>query len=161
MRRRDAKKTRAMPELLFYHHVRADGATRTGITQGDEELWHSFRNASKDSDPMLLWSVDLRCEGKAIPLGADGARSWLLDNAAAIRDGIDRVRVLLENDLVLNLLSLHWKTFPLLPAGTRAVLVCMFCRWTESTELLPILQDLSERWEKRLRAFSTPSEPEG
>ena len=38
-----------------------------------------FEEGSADHDPALIWSVDLRCNGSGLPVDADGACRWLLE----------------------------------------------------------------------------------
>ena len=74
-----------MPKLTFYHQARFDGGRRTGISLDDDATsLHFFETgaAEEDYDPRLLWYVDLRCEGNAIPGEPQAARDWFLDNEA-------------------------------------------------------------------------------
>jgi len=69
-----------MPKLTFYHQVRADGGQRTGVDCEDTEVLHFFNPGTEQHDPRLLWYLDVRCEGDALPEGPEHARSWLLKN---------------------------------------------------------------------------------
>src|SRR5438309_1549162 len=76
--------------LTFYRQERADGGVRTGIMAGDSTVLELFEAPEEEYDPSLIWSIDIRCHGSSLPFNAEGARAWLLENGAMIRDGLSR-----------------------------------------------------------------------
>jgi len=70
-----------MPKLIFYRQKRYDQAIRTGVELDGETIAERYEEGGSEPDPGLLWYVDLRCEGSAIPDGFDEAAHWLLDHS--------------------------------------------------------------------------------
>jgi hypothetical protein len=68
----------------------------------DRTVLHLFEPGRDDSDPALLWFVDLRCRGRRLPTEAESARQWLLDQGPIVRAGFavlaDEIRVGLDED---------------------------------------------------------------
>src|SRR5581483_5387069 len=80
---------RAMHNLTFYRQKRQDGGMRTAITVDDDYVFHQFQPGDEDPpDPALLWFVDVRCEGKALPTAPDAALNWFRKHAKLIKDAM-------------------------------------------------------------------------
>src|SRR5947207_6480872 len=81
-----------MPKLKFYRQRRVDGGTRTGIDVDNEEMWHRFEEPPEaEADPALVWYVDVRCHGPAVPAGREEARVWLLKNTPVIKRAFEQI----------------------------------------------------------------------
>lgn len=87
-----------MASISFYRQARADGGIRTGITVNDLEVMGSFAGNQADTDPSLLWFVDVTCVGR-LPMNRDAARNWLLENGAVISAKLDRLGTKLETGI--------------------------------------------------------------
>jgi len=56
-----------MPTITFYRQARRDGGIRTGIEIDQNTVLMRFDRGRKESDPALLWCVDVRCSGARLP----------------------------------------------------------------------------------------------
>src|SRR5688572_19819247 len=77
-----------MTQLRFYRQVRYDGGMRSGIGIDEQPVLHEFCAGSDESDPALLWYVDIDLEGSRLPSDPAEGRAWLLAHADAIRSGL-------------------------------------------------------------------------
>src|SRR5438876_12275597 len=77
-----------MTEFAFYRQKRRDGGIRTGIEiNGETELGLEEGFTGDEQDPVLLWFVDLRMEGKKLPTDPEEVRQWLLKHSPGICAG--------------------------------------------------------------------------
>jgi hypothetical protein len=64
-----------MAKITFYRQKRRDGGLHTGITING---WNAMEMDEgidwDDADPVLLWYVDVQCEGKMLPDRPETAR---------------------------------------------------------------------------------------
>ena len=75
-----------MPVITFYRQERRDGGVRTGIEVAGHAAFQRFDEAHIDSDPALLWYVDVQCAGNGVPKESEKAREYFLQNAAMIKE---------------------------------------------------------------------------
>jgi hypothetical protein len=75
-----------MATMTFYHQERADGGRRTGLDVDGEAVLHSFAPGNdEESDPTLLWYVDVRISDAAPPTSHEEAAAWLARHADEIQ----------------------------------------------------------------------------
>jgi hypothetical protein len=139
-----------MPKLTFYRQGRADGATRTGIELEDETIFESYEDSGPHRDPTLLWYVDLRCKGSAIPAEPQEARQWLLDNAEAIRAGFSRCALDFEAGRDIDLYPLLWSKFSGVPTGAELTIACATNRRIWAASVPKLFEDVAEHWRERI-----------
>ncbi len=139
-----------MSKVRFYRQARCDGGVRTGIGIDDQPVLHEFRRGNDDSDPALLWYVDLALEGKGLPTEAEEARAWLLEHADAIttslRAAAQRLEIGLDD-------SVEWPyriELTSLPRGIRGEIRISGVRGLAEGELAGHLIELAETWQSVL-----------
>ncbi len=133
--------------LTFYRQERVDGGIRTGIMLGMTSVFERFEIHGEEFDPSLVWSVDLRCGGPALPTRADEARSWLLDHESIIRHGFQRyARKLDAGSDPTGIFLLEWSDFQDLPPGVSMKIVCGALRRIDALYLAARLRDIGEHW---------------
>lgn len=74
-----------MATIKFFYQERYDGGVRTGIGVNDEMVLHRFLPGDEDSDPALLWYLDVVFKGDSLPAGSDEAKQWLCDQSDTIK----------------------------------------------------------------------------
>jgi hypothetical protein len=80
-----------MASLTFYRQQRADGGIRTGIDADGSTLVEDFQEGDQEQDPALLWYIDLRCEGDALPTEVEPALEWSRANAEGFAEILETV----------------------------------------------------------------------
>src|SRR5438874_10628438 len=101
-----------MHTLSFYRQARQDGGVRTAIEVDSETTFHQFEPGSEESDPALLWYVDLRCEGEDLPSEPEDARKWLLANADLIKHGFRLLADKVAAGVDWSVYPVEWGDFP-------------------------------------------------
>ena len=143
-----------MSKVRFYRQARSDGGVRTGIGIDDQPVLHEFRPGSDESDPALLWYVDLALEGKGLPLEAEEARAWLLECAdpitTSLRTAARRLEIGLDD-------SVEWPyriQLTGLPRGIRSEIRISGVRGLAEGELASHLIELAETWQAVLEQLA-------
>jgi hypothetical protein len=140
-----------MSAISFYRQARRDGGIRTGITIDADTVLHRYENGGNDSDPALVWFVDVRCEGRRLPTEPEPAREWFLSHAqlikAALRASAEELRA-----------GIDIGSWPLErsisgPRGVRMRIVCSAVRRLEALDIARILHDIADHWEERIKAL--------
>jgi hypothetical protein len=149
-----------MAKLIFYRQQRFDGAVRTGVELDGETIAERFEGGGVDSDPVLLWYIDLRCDGQGIPDDPNAAAQWLLDQSELIRDGFVRFAEKLRVGADLDLYSLTWSDFRDPPPEVRMMIACSAARRVDAREMSGKLIDVGENWDAIIRALDIPQEVE-
>jgi hypothetical protein len=138
-------------KISYYRQMRVDGAIRTGITVDDELVLHLFVNEPEEADPVLLWFVDIRCEGKSLPTGAEEARHWLLQQSAVVRKGLHDLADELRAGIDVDIWPLQRKVSGA-PRGVRMTIVCSASRRLVARNIAGVLREVAEIWEESIRA---------
>src|SRR5262249_4105359 len=141
-----------MPKTPFYRQYRRDHGVRTGVDIDGTTALHLFEPGEDDPDPALLWFVDLRCEGAALPAGVEEARQWLLDNATVIRSGFETLAQEVGPGMDPDAWPLLWK-IPGTARRVRMTIVCSAARRLEGRDIAKVLADVAEHWEERIRGL--------
>ena len=108
-----------------------------------------------DADPILLWSVELRCEGKNLPDRTEEARRSLLEHAEPICKGLQVLAEELRVGLDYNTWPLVWPV-PSSPRGVRMAIACRAMLRSDALAMARVLRDLSANWRKRLEELPLP-----
>jgi hypothetical protein len=136
-----------MHTLTFYRQARRDGGVRTGIDIDDDTVLVRFDPGREDSDPALLWYVDVRCRGTRLPRDADGARDWLLRQAKTIKGLLES----LAGDVPVGADPDQWpltKQARVSPAGVTITVACSAMRRVEAQRIAEVLRDTAKHWEE-------------
>jgi hypothetical protein len=137
--------------ISFYRQARRDGGIRTGVTIDADTVLHRYEGGGNDSDPALVWFVDLRCEGRRLPTEPEAAREWFLSHAQLIKEGLRASAEELQAGIDIGSWPLER---PLTgPRGVRMRVVCSAVRRPEALDIARILQDIADHWEERIKAL--------
>lgn len=139
-----------MHSLTFYRQGRADGGIRTGIELDGDTVFGQFEEGGPEPDPVLLWYVDLRCQGPGLPDDAHGAKRWLLDHEEIIRDGFLRWAAELEAGADVELYPLQWSHFSDVPRGVEMTIACATNRRIWALSIPKLLEDVAAHWRERI-----------
>ena len=143
-----------MSTLRFYQQERYDGGLRTGVGIDSQTLLQEFRPGSEESDPALLWYVDVVLEVERLPKHAEEARSWLIKYSAAIVSSLralsERLEIGLDNDS-------KWPyeaRIAGLPRGIRGRIVLSAIGRLPEGVLARRLNELANEWESVLERLT-------
>jgi hypothetical protein len=139
-----------MPKLTFYRQGRADGAIRTGIELDDETIFESYEESDQDVDPTLLWYVDLRCKGPAVPSDPQEAKQWLLDSEEIVREGFMRCAREFEAGRDVDLYPILWSRFSGVPKDVEMTIACATNRRIWALSVPKLLEDIALHWRERI-----------
>lgn len=143
-----------MPSLRFYQQERYDGGLRTGVGIDDQPMLQEFRPGIHESDPALLWYVDVVLEGNSLPVDAEAARGWLLEHAAAIVASLRAASERLEVGLDNNGKWPYEVRLTGLPRGVRGRIVLSAVGRLPQGTLALRLSDLANDWEAVLERLA-------
>jgi hypothetical protein len=149
LRRGEAdRRRRLLPDLTFYVQGRADGGLRCGVETPDDEIFHILENeAGLDrSDPRLIWSADVRCQGPGVPRTSEAASRWFAEHSDAFRDGIALVARDLDVGLDPDIYPLV-REIPGLADGVVTKVVVFVSRRREGLMIRAVLDDVIARWD--------------
>ena len=149
-----------MANLVFYRQMRYDGATRTGLELDGETIAMKFEGGSSESDPALLWYIDLRCEGTGIPDEQEAAKTWLHDQSPVIRDGLGRYSDKLSVGADPDHYSMTWNDFKGVANDVDMMIACSAIRRVDALRMASNLNQLRENWDSILYALEQPQEAE-
>lgn len=133
-----------MAEVIFYRQMRRDGGVRTAIELSGRTEFHRFVDGDADTDPGLLWYVDVKCSGRLVPAAPELARQWLLANGPAIARELGA----LAGEVSAGIDPGSWpkqKTFRI-GNGIRGEISCSAVRRVEAKKIGPILRDIARHW---------------
>lgn len=89
-----------MRTIRFYQQQRSDGGVRSGLGIDDEPVLHEFIAGDEESDPALLWYVDVVAKSSHLPGDAEHAREWFVRHRQEIqqtlRDMAERLTIGLD-----------------------------------------------------------------
>jgi hypothetical protein len=139
-----------MPKLIFYRQGRVDAAIRTGIELDDDTIFERYEHGGPEADPTLLWYVDLRCKGPAVPSDPQEARQWLLDNEEVIRAGFSNCARDFEAGRDVDLYPLLWSKFSGVPKGVEMTIACATNRRFWAISVPQLLEDVADHWRERI-----------
>ncbi|MGL6097233.1 MAG: hypothetical protein ACRC7O_15725 [Fimbriiglobus sp.] len=87
-----------MTPIVFYHHERADGGRRTGLTVGGYRALEQFEPGDEsDRDSSLRWYFDVIHEVANPPDTQEAAAGWFAAHASDIRSAIQTATERLSN----------------------------------------------------------------
>ena len=135
-----------MASISFYRQARADGGIRTGLTVNDLEVMGSFGGNHADTDPSLLWFVDVTCVGR-LPVKTDAARNWLLENGEVISAKLERLGMKLETGI-----DVAWPiTQTELENGIKITVTCSAIRRLDRYRIVKIVRKVARNFRSYVR----------
>ena len=142
--------------LIYYRQGRVDGGIHTGVDGYDVPLLESFENEAPydESDPVLVWYVEVRCKGQGLPTSVDGARSWLLKHQELIRSGLVALADELSVGLDVESYPYFWRKFSSQPEEAQLTLVCSAHRRSNGIELGRHVRAFADHFEEFLTRLS-------
>lgn len=148
-----------MSEILFFRQARRDGGMRTGIEVDGEPVLHRFDEGKSESDPVLLWFIDVLIDGPQLPVDAEAVRDWLLDHKRPVVEAMSEFAKELEAGVDLDALPVSKQFCDRIPHG-KLRLTCSAARRTDARKIAQLVRDLARRWTsvvKRLGAIQKAS----
>jgi len=140
-----------MSTITFCRQARRDGSVRTGIEIDQNTVLARFEQGKSDTDPALVWYVDVKFRGNGLATTPQVARAWLIRQEKAVT----RLLNALADEIPAGIDPSDWplKRERTLASGIRMVVVCSAVRRVEAAHLAEILRDLAAGWRKRLEAL--------
>jgi len=135
-----------MSKLTFFHQIRVDGGVRTGIEIDDTRALESFQTERDEFDPVLLWYVDIICDGDNVPREPEAARQWFLDNE---RFFVDLLLVPAADELEIGFdpeVRPFRRTRDAGPGGCRIVIIVSAMRRVHAREIAGEIRGVAESW---------------
>jgi hypothetical protein len=150
-----------MPTLTYFRQKRMDGAIRSGIDIDTETVWQRFestaRSESDDSyDPALLWFIDVEFDGEGLPIQANEAKQWLLENTSEIQLWLTAQREAIRAGFDAAQAPLIFAS-PQFAPGVRALLRISSVRRVGVREVMEAVEEIAGTWPARIEELSQPS----
>jgi hypothetical protein len=137
-------------KIIFYRQKRRDGGIRTGVEiNGETALGLEEGFAGDELDPVLLWFVDLRCEGKKLPTDPEEVREWLLKHSPVIRAGFETLAGQIGAGIDFNTYPYLWPV-PNAPRGVHMTIACSAMRRNDARAIREVLSDIATHWQETL-----------
>ncbi len=134
-----------MTEIVFYRQQRFDNAIRTGVEVNGEKTLEYFAPGSDETNPALLWYIDVRVEGERLPCDADAAHDWLRNQDGFIQRGLidaaDQLQVGIDEDILP-----YRKVLQGAPSGINATLIVSGARRLSDGEIANKVREAGEAW---------------
>lgn len=78
-----------MKLINIFYQVRQDGGVRFGLEVDGELILHDFHEGQAESDPVLVWYIDLRCKSDDSSFAdPESAQLWLSSHANDIQEAL-------------------------------------------------------------------------
>jgi hypothetical protein len=146
-----------MAKIRFYRQQRYDGGLRTGFGVDDQAALHDYRAGNADSDPALLWYVDVELDGKGLPNDTEDGRVWVLENDKAITDCLRSLGQRLQIGLDDTTEWPYLVKIPNLPRGVRGEVRVSAVRGLAEGEIADRLSELADNWKETIQRLSPMS----
>lgn len=130
---------------------------RTGIELDKNLVYGRFDEGDPEYDPVLLWYIDLRCEGPGLPTEPDDARQWLLNQSDIVCDGLRRCAEELRAGSDPDIYPVFWEGFSGVPEGVSMKLAFTAIRRIDAIQLSQKMCDLSAHWIELIESLSPAS----
>ncbi len=138
-----------MTTITFFQQARADGGMRTGIDVDRETALEWFKEPKGESNPVLLWFIDVRLSGKGLPADGEEARAWLIEAAAELRPVLlgaaDELQAGLDEDVI----PFEYEA-PTAVQGARVRIVCAVHGRVHGLQIAKELRRIAKDWTKLL-----------
>jgi hypothetical protein len=138
-----------MNKFNFFRQGRADGAVRAGVSVNEVSVLQLYHPSNSESNPALLWYVDIQVEGRSLPDEPEQARAWLLEQSElikrALKSAADELEIGLDVDVWPYVSKLRGT-----PAGVRGSLAVSGVRGLAEGELAKKLLETAENLQSML-----------
>lgn len=136
-----------MSRLCLYHQMRKDNRARSGLEIDGQPVAEVFDEGGEgEYDPILLWFIDVRCEGSPIPGDPEAALDWLEEHTKIIRDGLARCSQSLEVGLDADIYPLIWTDFGDVPSDVKMSIACSASRRFDARSMAALVNQFSVDW---------------
>lgn len=146
-----------MTDISFYRQQRQDGGVRSGLEVDGGIVLHHFQEGRGDSDPALLWFVDVRVKGRNIPRTAEAARAWFAEQKIIIQEGLRNLAEELRAGMDFDSWPLQ-RPLKGVPRGAQVQIVCSAVRRLKARDIAKILIDIADHWLELLQELE-PYQP--
>jgi hypothetical protein len=144
-----------MMDVVFYYQERVDGGTRTGLEANGNTHLESFHAGSEESDPLILWYVEIKCLGEFGEFtSSESARAWLRNNGDYIKKALELSADRLGAGLDVEFEPWTWEV-PDMPATISATVVISAMRRVAALEVAQKLRILCSDWERLVQRLQT------
>ena len=145
-----------MDKLTFYHQKRQDGGLRTGVDFNDERVLERYEQGDLPSDSSLVWFIDIRCTGEALPSDSEGIREWFLRRSGPIQTALCQ----LAGDCVAGI-DKDWPLKRQIPPldGVAAAIYCSAMRRLSGREIASALAELGAKWSDLVHSLPSCATP--
>jgi hypothetical protein len=139
----------SMRRVSFFRQKRKDGGIRTGVDVGQDTVLSRFNAGAEESDPTLIWYVDVRAEGPTLPQTGEEAREWFVSQKEVVQQAL--VSFADELSTGLDVSDAPVKRVVSLGTGngrkTTLSVVVSAVRRSEAIKLSKVLTDIARNWE--------------
>ena len=138
-----------MRRITFFRQKRKDGGVRTGVDVGHDTVLSRFRAGAGDRDPTLIWWVDVRAEGPALPETGEEAREWFVSQKGVVQQAL----VSFADELSIGLDVSDSPVKRVVPPGkgngrkTTLSIVVSAVRRLDAIKLSKVLTDIARNWD--------------
>jgi hypothetical protein len=140
-----------METVTFFRQQRADKAIRSGLCVGEEACVNIFSGPEPGDDPILLWYVDVRCDGlRARSIGR--ILDWFRRNRHLAVKGLrrlaEKVRAGMDSDI--------WPVEEVVkgtPRGVKMRVVCSAARRMSGVKIAKRIEETATHWDEYLQAL--------
>jgi hypothetical protein len=98
-----------MSDVTFYHSERADGGQRTGLLIDGDRALERFVPGSEESDPRLLWSIDVTVPVSDAPATQEAAADWMGQHHTDFKRILERTAEEIEAGIDVDTLGWIWE----------------------------------------------------
>ncbi len=149
-----------MAKLLFYRQKRVDEGVRTGLEVGEYELAWRFDPGPGESNPILLWFVDIKCEGPGIPDGPEQAQEWFENHGQMLRRGLRSYAQEIKTGTDIGFHSTTWNAEPQTSEDVQVTISCSASNRVSARQMASILEDMADQWDEILDALEWEEQAE-
>jgi hypothetical protein len=145
-----------MGKIVFYRQARADGGMHTGVSVNEVTIVDSLEGSGPLRDPVLLWYVDVRAEGPALPENPYAVRDWLVNNGPAIAKGLEREAERAAAGIDVD----SWPASAAVEGflrDTRVRIVYSAGRRARALEIASVLKDIAKGWHEIVGNLFVPA----
>jgi len=140
-----------MPELTFFYQQRYDGGIRIGLGVDDELSCERFEpGKEKETDPALLWYVDVIVEAKEQPEDKSQLAGWFVEHEEAIVNELRRA----ADKVALGMDASPVKYRTKIPSGETVHLLLSSVRGLAEGELAENLRQLAAKWRETVERIT-------
>jgi hypothetical protein len=148
-----------MTKVTFFQQRRKDQAVRTGVEVNEETVLQRFSPGEGESDPALLWFIDLRFViNQSIATEAEAAKRFLMTIATPVRGALEQCAKEFQAGIDPDTWPAR-REIANLPPDVDGVIVSSAMRRLTLGEMGEAFTDLGQRWIDILASLEEVAEP--